>query len=155
MFTPANHTLQSLCSWGTVTLLNGSLDEWVVRFPALLVGLLTAWPAFVLGRRIGGLASATLLTALILLMPIAVLEGAEARGYAFMLFFGTSASALLHAAITARRRELLLLYALVCALGIWGHLVTVVVPIGHAVVLVLLMLRSPSQRPVSSAINIH
>ena len=84
MFTPANHTLQSLASWCSVSLTGGSLEEWVLRLPALVIGLMTAWPAIHLGRRIEGELGAVMVAGLLLLMPIAVVEGSEARGYAFM-----------------------------------------------------------------------
>ena len=149
MFTPANHVLQSLGSWAAVSLSGGSLDEWILRFPALLAGLLAAWPIFVIGRRALGSPAATIAVAMILFMPIAVTEGTEARGYAFMLFFGSASSALLITALEDRRIELLPLYALACTLGIWSHLVTVVVPAGHAVFLIGLALASCERRRLS------
>lgn len=139
MFTPANHIMQSLGSWAAVTLSGGSLEGWVLRLPALLAGLLCAWPMLVIGRRALGRPGALIATALILLMPIALAEGTEARGYALMLLFATSASALLLVVLEDRRVDLLPIYALVCALGVWSHLVTVVVPIAHGVLLLALM----------------
>ena len=70
--------------------------------------------------------------AVFLLSPIAILESTEARGYAFMLFFGTSGSALLVRYLAHGNMALLPFYAIVTTLGIWSHLVTVVVPMGHA-----------------------
>ena len=74
-------------------------------------------------------------TLIFLACPTVVLESTEARGYAFMLFFSTGACALLNRYLAVGGRWRLPLYALCCVLGIWSHLVTVVVPIGHAAVL--------------------
>lgn len=149
MFTPANHVLQSLGSWAAVSISGGSLDEWTLRFPALLAGLLCAWPIYIIGRRGLGSSGAAISVAVILFMPIAIIEGTEARGYALMLFFGSASSALLLSALEDRRVELLPLYALTCTLGIWSHLVTVVVPAGHALLLLGLLLTSADQRRIS------
>ena len=148
MFTPANHVLQTLASWSAIVLNGGTLDEVVLRSPALLLGLLAIWPTWVLIRDClddrWALAGCLLLVS----CPIVVLEGTEARGYAFMLFFSASASALLDRYLDTGKRWMLPAYALCCALGVWSHLVTVVVPMGHACVLVgrLACRRGPARR---------
>ena len=53
-----------------------------------------------------------------------------------MLFFGTSGSALLLRYLLTGQTALLSFYAVVTTLGIWSHLVTVVVPMGHALFLI-------------------
>ena len=148
MFTPANHVLQSLGSWASVSISGGSLEEWTLRLPALLAGLLSTWPIYIIGRRALGSTGAIIAVAVILFMPIAIIEGTEARGYALMLLFGSSSSALLLCALEDRRIELLPLYALACTLGIWSHLVTVVVPAGHALLLVGVLLASNDRRRI-------
>ena len=151
MFTPANHQLQSLSSWAAVSFAGDSLDEWVIRFPALVVGLLAGWPLYCIGRRFFGPSGGVIAMMILLFMPIAIAEGTEARGYAFMLLFAGASSATLLAALDDRRVELLPFYALLCTLGIWSHLVTVVVPIGHALVLVGLVACSRTHRQIALA----
>ncbi|MBB47597.1 MAG: hypothetical protein CMJ33_03450 [Phycisphaerae bacterium] len=136
MFTPANHTLQTLSSWTSMLISGGSLEPEVIRLPALVLGLATLWPLSALARDAFGKMPWIFLTAsLILCSPIALLESTEARGYAFMLFFGASGSALLVRYLTCGNIALLPFYAIVTTLGIWSHLVTVVVPLAHAVYL--------------------
>ena len=136
MFTPANHTLQTLGSWVTVMVSGGSLEAEVLRLPSLMLGLATIWPMSMLARDGFRTRPFMLLSiALLMLCPVAILESTEARGYAFMLFFGTSSSALLLRYQTNGNSALLPFYALVSTLGIWSHLVTVVVPMGHALFL--------------------
>lgn len=136
MFTPANHTLQTLGSWASVIMSGGSLEPEIIRLPALILGLATIWPMSALARDAFQARPFMLLSiTLLLLCPIAILESTEARGYAFMLFFGTSSSALLVRYLSNGNTALLPFYAVVTALGIWSHLVTVVVPMGHAVFL--------------------
>ena len=138
LFTPANHIAQSLATWGSVTLNHGNLDPITLRLPALLFGLASLWPMWVLIRTSLGERWPLLGIGLLALCPIAVLESTEARGYAFMLFFSASACALLVSYLRDQRRALLPWYALCCALGIWSHLVSAVVPIGHACLLIVM-----------------
>ena len=137
MFTPANHTLQTLSSWTSVVASGGSLEPAIIRLPALILGLATIWPMSMLARDTFQSRPFLLLSiALLLLCPIAILESTEARGYAFMLFFGTGGSALLLRYLLTGQAALLSFYAVVTTLGIWSHLVTVVVPMGHAAFLI-------------------
>ena len=137
MFTPANHTLQTLGSWICMVASGGSLEPAIIRLPALIMGLATIWPMSMLARdTFQNKAFLLLSIALLLICPIAILESTEARGYAFMLFFGTSGSALLLRYLLTGQTALLSFYAVVTTLGIWSHLVTVVVPMGHAVFLI-------------------
>ena len=147
MFTPANHITQSLASWSFAALNAGSLDPITLRLPALLVGLASLWPMWTLCRESLGQRWSLLGIILLAASPIAVLESTEARGYAFMLFFSTSACALMTLYLREKRYELLPWYALCCGLGIWSHLVTVVVPIAHACLLVwLVCMNQPMNR---------
>lgn len=136
MFTPANHVLQTLATWTTVSLNGGALDPITLRLPALIMGLASCWPIWILIRESLGGRWPLVGMLLLLLCPIAVLESTEARGYAFMLFFSAAACALMSRYLRSGRAELLPVYALCCACGIWSHLVTVVVPVGHACLLV-------------------
>ncbi|MAJ45866.1 MAG: hypothetical protein CBC35_00930 [Planctomycetes bacterium TMED75] len=136
MFTPANHVAQTLATWGAVSLNGGALDPITLRLPALVMGLASCWPIWILVRETIGGRWPLVGLLLLMLCPIAVLESTEARGYAFMLFFSASACALMTRYLRTGRLELLPVYALCCACGIWSHLVTVVVPVGHACLLV-------------------
>ena len=144
MFTPANHIAQTLATWGAVSLNGGALDPITLRLPALIMGLASCWPIWILTRESLGGRWPMVGLALVMLCPIAVLESTEARGYAFMLFFSAGACALMTLYLRSGRIGLLPLYALCCACGIWSHLVTVVVPAGHACLLVAMFCLSAS-----------
>jgi hypothetical protein len=64
---------------------------------------------------------------------VAVLEATEARGYSMMICFSALASWMRLANVRDERTWRWVLYAVLCAAGVWTHFVTAFVPIGHAV----------------------
>lgn len=129
-FTQSNHVFQSVLAWASTSLLG--VNEITLRLPSLIVGIAAVAAAWFLGREASG-ARAGIAAALVMsLMPIAALESAEARGYAFMAYYATLATATF---LWARRTRGGLAwgeYSLVVALGCWSHLVTACVPGFHA-----------------------
>ena len=130
---PINQVAHTLLNWISVHLFVSHLGvEPAFRVPALLFSLLSVIAMFGLGRaaldeRIGFIAAG-----LIAVLPVSVLEGVEARGYSMMICL---AAAMTWALLEAHRRHqpwIWVVYALLCALGIWSHFVTAFVPIGHA-----------------------
>ena len=57
-------------------------------------------------------------------LPVAVLEGAEARGYSMMICFSALASWTLLANIRSERTWRWAVYAALVAMGVWVHFVT-------------------------------
>ncbi|MCH2161389.1 MAG: glycosyltransferase family 39 protein [Phycisphaerales bacterium] len=109
----------------------GGVTEPIVRTPALLFGILAIPAGFLLGREVGSSRTGLLTAFAIALMPVAVLESVEARGYSMMLCFSLLASWLFLRIGRDPRGINLLGYAAVATLGTWSHLVFACVLIGH------------------------
>ena len=141
--TLANHVLHSaVVAW----IVESGADEISVRTPALVAGLASIPAMYLLGRsadddRLGWIAALV-----VAFMPIAILESVESRGYAFMILFAILST---HQWMRIRddRRWSIEAYAVFAMLGCWSHLVFVVVPIGHAVVTVVLGMKDRRERP--------
>lgn len=134
-FDPINHTAHTLLNWISVKLLAESLGvELAFRVPALVFSLLSVLTIFALARAAFGNRVALIAALLAAILPVCVLEGAEARGYSMMICFAALATWLFIEAWNqlSARPWLWVLYALACALGIWSHFVMAFVPIGHA-----------------------
>ena len=128
----SNHVLHSaLVSMSTE--IAGGVTEPVIRTPALLFGILTIPAGFLLGREAGSPRTGLLLACAIAVMPVAVLESVEARGYSMMLFFAVLANWLFLRLDRDQRGINLLAYAAVITLGTWSHLVFACVPIAHGI----------------------
>ena len=128
----SNHVLHSaLVSMSTEVA--GGVSESIVRTPALLFGTLSIPAGFLLGREAGSPRTGLLLASAIAVMPVAVLESVEARGYSMMLFFALLAH-LFFLCIDRNQRGMNLLgYAAVVTLGTWSHLVFACIPIAHGI----------------------
>lgn len=145
-FTQANHVFHSFLAWMSTAIFG--VDELSVRLPSFLAGLGTVWAVAMLGREVGGASLAMMAALVTALMPTAVLASTEARGYSLMMFFAALMTALLMRAQRlsgsdrSQRIANWCLYAAVCALGVWSHLVTVCVPIFHAIACVVIAIRA-------------
>ncbi len=134
LYDPANHVAHTLLSWFAVDLFEPALGfELALRLPALLFSLGAIVGMYALARRTLTRRAAVIAGLLMAVLPVAVLEGVEARGYSMMICFSAWATWLLVATRTNDRAWLWCAYAGVCALGVWTHFVTAFVPIGHAV----------------------
>lgn len=78
---------------------------------------------------------------LMAVLPISVLEGSEARGYSMMICFSALMTWILLSALNKERWTKWLLYAAICPLGLWAHMMTVWVPVGHGAFLAWMFLR--------------
>jgi hypothetical protein len=128
-YTQANHVFQSVLTSISAELLGAS--EFSLRLPSLLVGIAAVPAAWWLGREAGSAAAARGAALAMAVMPLAVLESTEARGYAFMAYYATLATASLLWARRIGHGAAWAEYAVVCALGGWSHLVTLCVPAFH------------------------
>ena len=134
LYDPANHVAHTLLSWFAVDLFEPALGfELALRLPALLFSLGAIVGMYALAQRTLTRRAAVIAGLLMAVLPVAVLEGVEARGYSMMICFSAWATWLLVATRTNDRAWLWCAYAGVCALGVWTHFVTAFVPIGHAV----------------------
>lgn len=173
-FTPSNHVLQSLLSWASATVFDARVDlvggiEGAVRLPSLIAGLLTIVAVYALGRRLGGAASdpcvdgpasgrrmngVTLgLTAAIVvaLMPIAVLESTEARGYALAIFFTAVGCWAFVRGMQEGEPWPWIVVALCGALATWSHFVASLATVGLALVASALLVAPRLARGGSAA----
>ncbi len=131
-FDISNHIAHTLCSWITVYLFGNALGrELAVRIPAALFSLLSVWSIYRLILIPFGQRAALVGALLMAILPVSVLEGVEARGYSMMIFFTTTSTLALLSAHRHDRPWLWWVYGLLCTLGIWSHLLTIFVPIGH------------------------
>jgi hypothetical protein len=124
---PTNHVPMTLAVWLSVTLL-GSIDELVVRLPAILAGIAAIPAAFALGVALRDARLGRALAIVAALAPIAVLESAEARGYAFVVLGSTVAALALARASRSGASGDFILFALACAFAAWAHPVAILLP---------------------------
>jgi len=144
---PANHILHSLLVH--VSLHAPCSLEWSTRLPALLASLLTISIMMRLARPFG-LVTMTAAGALTAFLPVMVLEGAEARGYSMMICSAAWSTLLLRAAMRTRQPLIWCAYAIVTALGIWAHLMTVWISIGHAIALTIMLIAQRNWRALTA-----
>ncbi len=140
----SNHVLHSALT--SISLdFAGGVNEYTIRFTALVFGIAVIPATYFLGKECVGSRFGILSSLIIAVMPVAVLESVEARGYSMMLFFGVTSTLFLLRLEFAYRLYYVFLYALVLSLGVWTHLAFVCVPIGHALIAVW-MLRNSKTR---------
>jgi len=173
-FVQSNHILHQILVWFSIEVFGG-VDEFSIRAPALIASLLTVPAMWSLARaseeasasssasasasssaggqlpgQLPGQLAALLAAFIAALAPVCVLEGVEARGYSMMILAACVATTLLlrarDAQPTGRAGGLWALYALVIALGVWAHLVTVAVALGHGLLALVWLFRSPTRR---------
>jgi hypothetical protein len=94
--------------------------------------------------------TALLAAGLMAVLPVPVLEGAEARGYSMMICIAALANWVFLLNVRDERPWRWLVYAALCAAGVWAHFVTAFVPIGHAV---WLAARAPRRSEYGPAIR--
>ena len=145
-FVQSNHVLHTLLSWCAVTMA-GVVSEPILRAPAFFAGLAAIGAIVVLVReaalwqQVATRSRMAVGCALAALSPIMVLESVEARGYSMMILFSALASAVLLRGLGRGGVISWIGYAMICVLGVWSHLVFVVVPFSHALVAIWVSLR--------------
>lgn len=126
---PTNHVPMTLATWAAWTVSGGSLNELVLRAPALIAGIAAipvgyALAASLFPRRVAWLGALAVAAA-----PIAVLESVEARGYAFVILSALIAALAYARATRTRAASDYALFACACAFGAWAHPVAILLPI--------------------------
>ncbi len=144
----ANHAFHSAAAAVSMQQLGQHDAELALRLPAVLAGVACIPAMFWLGRIVDGERLGLLGAFVIGLMPVAILEGAEARGYSLMMLCTILATG--HwLRIRDGRWNSVGLYALVVAVGCWSHLVFACVPLGHAAQALVRPWRLPEDRSVA------
>ncbi len=139
-FVPTNHVPQTVLSWASVQTL-GQFSELSLRLPLIVIGTIGVWFAAKLGREVASPRAGVLTAFAMAICPIAVLEGAEARGYALVITLSTAA---LYYAARLRRfptLEATMGIAICSALSAWAHPVSGFLAIGLALVAIVSLLR--------------
>ncbi len=136
---PTNHVPQTIATWLAWTLTD-STSEWTLRAPALIAGIAAIPLAFALARTLFDRRAAIIAAWVMALAPIAVIESAEARGYAFVILFSMLATLALararriHAACACDASVDYALFSVACALAAWSHPVALLLPIAAGII---------------------
>lgn len=138
-FTPSNHAFQSLLTWASATFFGAS--EVALRLPSLVAGLFTVVAVHALGRRVGGPALGLTAALVLALMPIAVLESTEARGYALAILFSSIACWAFVRGTQSGEPWTWVVLAVCGALAAWSHFVASLVTAGFALVALARLVR--------------
>ena len=136
-FDPANHIFHSLLTWLSAELIGAT--ELGLRLPAFIASLLTVPAVYALSSAAHSRRIALIAAGIAAVAPVFVLEGVESRGYSIMILASAVTSSLLLANLRNERRWRWFAYAGIAGLGIWAHLMTVWIVIGHASWLALLV----------------
>ena len=145
-FVQSNHVLHTLLTWCALTIAGGA-SEPVLRMPAFFAGIASIAAIVALVREaalwqgVTTRARMSLVCGIAALSPIMVLESVEARGYSMMILFAALASWMFLRALRIERSLSWIAYSILCALGIWSHLVFVVLPISHGAIAAWLIIR--------------
>lgn len=145
-FVQSNHVLHTLLSWCALSIVGGA-SEPVLRMPTFLAGIASIAAIVALVREaalwqgVPTRARMSLVCGIAALSPIMVLESVEARGYSMMILFAALASWMFLRAVRIGSPMSWVAYAILCALGIWSHLVFVVLPISHGAIAAWLIIR--------------
>ncbi|MFM1803353.1 MAG: hypothetical protein RL136_232 [Planctomycetota bacterium] len=131
---PTNHVPMTLATWLSWTISGGSLNELVLRAPALLAGIAAIPAGYALAATVLPRRAAVLGAIAVAAAPIAVLESVEARGYAFVIFAAIVAATAFARAMRTRAATDYAVFACACAFGAWAHPVAILLPIAAGAV---------------------
>lgn len=120
---------------------------WALRLPAVVFGAGSIWALFLLGSRLGSETEALLACALMTVSYHRIWFSQDARGYTGLLFFTLLSTWLWLEALDRGQWRTWLGYSACVILGIWIHMTMVFVVIVHAVIFLIVWLRS-ERRPM-------
>jgi hypothetical protein len=121
-------------------------QAWAMRLPALVFGAGSIWALFLLGRRLVGETEALLACALATVSYHRIWFSQDARGYTGLLFLTLLASWLWLEALDRDQWRTWLGYSACVVLGIWIHMTMLFVVAAHALIFLIVWLRS-ERRP--------
>ena len=131
---PTNHVPMTLATWLAWTVSGGSVNELVLRLPALITGIAAIPAAYALTASVFPRRAAPLGALVAALAPVMVLESAEARGYPFVILAALVAALALARAMRTRAAADYALFACACAFGAWAHPVAILLPIAAGLI---------------------
>lgn len=144
-YDPANHIFHTLLTFYSMQLAGTLGDEVALRLPALLASLMGIVVMLGLGRTVRSSSFGIVCAAVFALMPVCVLEANDARGYSLMMLSAATATWMLLRVKANPAWWIWLVYIIALALGIWAHMMTVWIAVGHGAWL-LWSLRNRDQR---------
>jgi hypothetical protein len=121
-------------------------QAWALRLPAVVFGAGSIWALFLLGRRIMGETEALLACALMTVSYHRIWFSQDARGYTGLLFFPLLATWLWLETLDRGQWRTWLGYTACVVLGIWIHMTMLFVAAAHAIIFLIVWLRS-ERRP--------
>jgi hypothetical protein len=142
------HMLYSLMAHGSISLFGDQV--WALRLPSVFFGVASIWTLFLLGRKLIGETQALVACALMTVSYHHIWFSENARGYMGLLFFTLLATWLWFEAMERQTRRSWLVYAVSIALGMWIHMTMLFVTGTHALIFLIVWLRS-ERRPAHLA----
>jgi mannosyltransferase len=120
---------------------------WALRLPSVLFGAGSLWTLFLLGRPIVGRVEALLACALMAVSYHHIWFSQNARGYMGLLFFTNLSTWLWLRCFEDDRWSTWLAYAVSVALGFWIHMTMLFVAVAHALIWLVVWLRTGRNIP--------
>jgi hypothetical protein len=130
-YDPANHIFHTLLTHFSMQLAGSLGDEVALRLPALMASLLGIAAMVGLGRAARNTTLGLLCAGAFAFMPVCVLEANDARGYSLMMLSAATSTWMLLRAKTNPAWWCRVLYVIALALGVWAHMMTVWIAVGH------------------------
>lgn len=134
-----NHILFSLLSNVSVSVFGESPG--VVRLPALLFGLASIWALYNLARTLTDEREAWLATIIIVFSYHHVWFSQNARGYTGLLFWMLLGTWFFIKGLRQNSHVVWIIYAMFMALGMFTHLTSVFIVIGHVIIYCFILLK--------------
>jgi 4-amino-4-deoxy-L-arabinose transferase-like glycosyltransferase len=120
-------------------------QAWALRLPSVMFGALSIWALFLLGRRLIGDTEALIACGLMAVSYHHIWFSQNARGYMGLLFFTNIATWLWLRCLDTNRWNDWLAYTASIVLGFWIHMSMLFVVATHAIVFLVVWLRSDRQ----------
>jgi mannosyltransferase len=134
------HMLYSVLAHASVLLFGE--QAWALRLPSVIFGVGSIWALFLVGRRLIGEKEALLACALMTVSYHHIWFSQNARGYMGLLFFTNLATWLWLEAMDRNSWGTWMGYAVAIVLGMWIHMTIVFVAGAHALIFLVVWLRS-------------
>ena len=117
-------------------------QAWALRLPSLFFGVASIWALFLLGRRVVGNTEALMACALMTVSYHHIWFSQNARGYMGLLLFTNLATWLWLEAMDHDSWTIRFAYAVSVTLGLWIHMTMLFVAATHALIFLLVWLKS-------------
>lgn len=137
-----------LAGWLSLTMLGANFQEFVLRWPSVLAGILTIPLAWSLAHRLWGQGASLVAAALVAASPYQVWYAQEARYYTWMVLFSVASTYFLYRAFAQPRRAAFWTsFAVATILNVYNHpLSALLVTLGQLPFCLLYTFRLPERR---------